>query len=331
MISSTIKERNVGIDVLKFLAIILITNSHMELLYGKYNALATGGAIGNALFFFCSGFTLFLKPINGIKDFPDWYKRRFNRIYPSVLAVAFVFCTFWDVHWDINHVILYGGRWFVRLIMVYYVFIFVIGVYFRDKLNWVLAFASLALLVWYYCMNFPFPFSLYAGDGVSNKWFVFFIFMLFGTRMGTINHTKHLDHQWRNLLSALLGVAAFYVMQGITLRYQQFAFLHPFTFIPLLAWLYFIYLWANGSFMRSVYQTKWGHFLIRFIGGLCLEIYLIQNRLFTDVLNFMFPLNLVIIFCIIVVAAYLLRCFARFISQTFKDAPYDWKSMVSIY
>ena len=96
----------------------------------------------------------------------------------AVLAVAFVFCTFWDVHWDINHVILYGGRWFVRLIMVYYVFIYVIGVYFRDKLNWVLAFASLVLLVWYYCMNFPFPFSLYAGDGASNKWFVFFIFML---------------------------------------------------------------------------------------------------------------------------------------------------------
>lgn len=32
----------------------------MELLYGKYNALATGGAIGDVLFFFCSGFTLFL-------------------------------------------------------------------------------------------------------------------------------------------------------------------------------------------------------------------------------------------------------------------------------
>ena len=146
-----------------------------------------------------------------------------------------------------------------------------------------------------------------------------------------MTHTKQLDHQWRNLLFALLGVVVFYVMQGITLRYQQFAFLHPFTFIPLLVWLYYIYLWADGAFMRSVYHTKWGYFLIRFIGGLCLEIYLIQNRLFTDALNFMFPLNLVIIFCIIVVAAYLLRCFARFISQTFKDAPYDWKSMVSIY
>lgn len=30
----------------------LITNSHMELLYGKYSVLATGGAIGDVLFFF---------------------------------------------------------------------------------------------------------------------------------------------------------------------------------------------------------------------------------------------------------------------------------------
>jgi len=30
----------------------------MELAYGKYASLASGGAIGLALFFFCSGFTL---------------------------------------------------------------------------------------------------------------------------------------------------------------------------------------------------------------------------------------------------------------------------------
>ena len=43
------KERNIGIDILKFLAVLLITNSHMELLYGKYSVLATGGTIGDAL------------------------------------------------------------------------------------------------------------------------------------------------------------------------------------------------------------------------------------------------------------------------------------------
>ena len=54
------KERDISIDILKFIAAIVITNSHMELLYGKYSLLATGGAIGDVLFFFSSGFTLFL-------------------------------------------------------------------------------------------------------------------------------------------------------------------------------------------------------------------------------------------------------------------------------
>lgn len=59
------KDRNIGIDILKFLAVLLITNSQMELLYGKYSVMATGGTIGDVLFFFCSGFTLFMKPNMG--------------------------------------------------------------------------------------------------------------------------------------------------------------------------------------------------------------------------------------------------------------------------
>lgn len=54
------KQRDVSIDMMKFFAVLAITNSHMELLYGKYSALATGGAIGDVLFFFVSGFTILL-------------------------------------------------------------------------------------------------------------------------------------------------------------------------------------------------------------------------------------------------------------------------------
>lgn len=65
------KQRNPSIDILKCIAALLITNSHMELLYGKYSVMATGGAIGDVLFFFCSGFTLFLGRMGriiGIKE-----------------------------------------------------------------------------------------------------------------------------------------------------------------------------------------------------------------------------------------------------------------------
>lgn len=36
-------KRDISIDILKFFAVLLITNGHMKLLYGKYSALATGG------------------------------------------------------------------------------------------------------------------------------------------------------------------------------------------------------------------------------------------------------------------------------------------------
>ena len=54
-----IKERDFGIDIVKFLAVLMIINSHADVMYPKYQVLATGGAIGDCLFLFCSGFTLF--------------------------------------------------------------------------------------------------------------------------------------------------------------------------------------------------------------------------------------------------------------------------------
>lgn len=81
------KERVVSIDWLKCLAALLIVNSHIGVCYGKYAALATGGAIGNAIFFFCSGYALSLGRLD---RFDNWYKRRLFRIYPSVVARVLV-------------------------------------------------------------------------------------------------------------------------------------------------------------------------------------------------------------------------------------------------
>lgn len=78
------KQKILGIELLKFLAAVLITNSHFKALYVEpYTPLGTFGAPGNALFFFISGYTLML----GRKgDFTVWYKRRIQRIWPSIIA-----------------------------------------------------------------------------------------------------------------------------------------------------------------------------------------------------------------------------------------------------
>lgn len=53
------RERDFAIDIVKFLAVLMIINSHADVMYPHMKILATGGAIGDCLFLFCSGFTLF--------------------------------------------------------------------------------------------------------------------------------------------------------------------------------------------------------------------------------------------------------------------------------
>lgn len=100
-------ERDYSIDILKFLAVFLIINSHMDALYVQYDMLATGGAIGDVLFLFASGYTLLLSKRN--LRFDNWYKRRINRIYPSVF-VCVVLGAMFVGKFSMNLSALWGGR-----------------------------------------------------------------------------------------------------------------------------------------------------------------------------------------------------------------------------
>ena len=61
-------------------------------------------------------------------------------------------------------------------------------------------------------------------------------------------------------------------------------------------------------------------------------IYLVQYALFTDKMNHLFPLNLLIMLVIIIAAAYvLLRCMARIFAQTFKAEDYNWREVFKPY
>ncbi len=75
------KKRYEFLDFLRAAAILIVLNSHFDSLY-PIPALATGGAIGNGLFFIISGFCLSIQ-----STFLQHMKRRFFRLYPGV-AVA---------------------------------------------------------------------------------------------------------------------------------------------------------------------------------------------------------------------------------------------------
>ena len=323
-----IQERNISIDILKCFAAILITNSHMGMLYGKYSFLATGGCIGDVLFIFCSGFTLFLKPMEGVKQFPDWYKRRINRIYPSIIAVAILGCLLFSTHWDILDIIVARRYWFISCIMLYYIAIFFVGSYFKEKIILISLIVAFGTAVWFYFVYQAPGFSMYGGHYI--RWFLFFIFMLFGAKLGTIAKNIKSIPFW-NICLLLLNVACFYVLLIACQRVKSIALAQYFSFIPLLCVMYYSYKVSSSNWAEKLYKNRVGYFFIRFVGGLCLEIYMVQHFLLTDKMNSLFPLNIVFMFLIILIVAYLTRCLARFIAQTFNDTPYQWRKVVNWY
>lgn len=114
-------KRNYGIDFLKFIAAIMITNSHYIPLYQGHNtSFATLGVHGNALFFFVSGFFLTkIKTSDGnYVRFDNWIKKKINRLWPT-LIVFFVFANLIfskEISW---YDFLFAGHyWFVRCFIV---------------------------------------------------------------------------------------------------------------------------------------------------------------------------------------------------------------------
>ena len=116
-------NRNISIDILKFFAVFLVMNSHMGICYPKYEFLSTGGSIGDALFFFASGFTLFL---GRHLRFDNWYKRRIQRIYPSLIAASIIALLVFGVSKNIGEILSGRRYWFIGCILVYYAILYVV-------------------------------------------------------------------------------------------------------------------------------------------------------------------------------------------------------------
>lgn len=329
-------QRDTSIDILKCIAAVVVMNSHMQLLYGEYSCLATGGAIGDALFFFCAGFAVFLGRQGD--GFFNWYKRRISRIYPTVFVTAIVACLVGYNYWDrrnIVEVLLFGGRWFVACIMIYYIVLWLVKTYAKNHLLMVFVFVFAFVLLWYWAIGIDdYENNMYGA--CYFKWVYYFIYMLLGAVVGlkkvrAVENVVRVPSFGVTFVKLLVCVVAFYCLCWFKNKDGIYDFVQMMSIAPLMGVVYYFYLLCNTKVASCLYDNLIGGFLVRLVGGLCLEIYLIQHMVFSDKLNFMFPLNIPIFFVFVVVAAYLLRCFARIWSQTFRDGDYDWKEVVRLY
>ena len=296
----------------------------MDILYPRYEFMATGGAIGDALFFFCSGFTLFLGRMD---RFDHWYKRRINRIYPTVFAIAFFRSLFFNNPASFTDVILYGGGWFVSCIMIYYIVIYLIRKFTPNHL-WSIFF--LMTLIVLGCYFFEDKTTLFMYRNTTFKYIYFFLFMLFGAIIG-LKHTTFSFQNFKNdSLRLVLSIILFYGIQKTCDLYQDLIHYQIISLIPLFAVTFYMYRVCNSAPAIKLYSTSIGNRIIGVISALTLEIYLVQEDLFTDRWNAIFPLNLGLMFLIILITAYCIKVLSKIFAQTFQKGEYNWPAIFKL-
>ena len=325
-------KRIISIDILKFLAVLLIINSHADIMYPDHlKMLATGGAIGDVLFLFCSGYTLFRKDLG---RFDNWYKRRINRIYPTVISIAIVAdIVFGHKDTFVHSVLLGGGKPFLNAIMIYYVLLWFIGKYAKDKVKIMFGLvACISLIAYIFCFPYKYETSSLGLYGTTTyfRWIPYFGFMLLGAILGTKNvEIKKL--KYKNVVLFAVSFLMFYAFQLLAKHYRPIAPIQIVTLIPLIGIVYYLYKICNSSMFSRLYQNKIAHAVIMTIAGLCLESYLIQEYCFTSAWNSIFPLNVLFIYVIILLVSYIVRCIARLFSQIFREKEFEWKAIIKIY
>lgn len=327
-----LKLRDVSIDIIKFFAVLFIINSHADMCYPKYSMLATGGAIGDTIFLFCSGYTLFL---GRMKRFDNWYKRRISRIYPSVFVCVLVDSIITGKNYFGLSIERLAGGEFVIAIMIYYVLLFCVQKWFINQIPWIFLLTAVVTLVLYWFFPYKYEVSVRGIYGVLTyfRWFPYFGVMLMGAWLGLKTKTGEMKVV-ATKKDFLLMLVCFLVFYGIQFLAKKNAFIAPWQIVTvpfLYGIVYFFWRCCNASMFKRIYDSHYGKWFVMFVGEVCLESYLIQYSILTGKLNFMFPLNIPILIIVILAVSYLCRCMARILSQTFRTEDYEWKKVFAVF
>jgi hypothetical protein len=296
-------------------------------MYPRFSVLATGGAIGDALFLFVSGFTLFL---SSQRRFDNYYKRRINRIYPSVIMAA-IFCMLINFNSGVNILRNWGGE-FIVAIMIYYILLYFVQCYLIDEIKWILlttGFISLIVYVFFFPYKYETSSMGMYGNSTLFRWIPYFSFMLTGAYMG-LNYRILKLRPIADFMKLIGCIILFYGIQFSAKIVPAIAPCQIISLLPLMGIVVYLFKWCSADWGKRLARRPFLSKCVMLVAGLCLESYLIQFTLFTPRFNSIWPLNIPMIMIVILVCSYIVRCGARIFIQTFRTEDYDWKGVFKI-
>lgn len=289
-------KRYIFIDCLKIIAIILIINSHCEALY-PIKALATGGALGNSLFFICSGYCL-----NGYGNSKcAWILKKIMKLYIPTLIVTLIFYyqdnTFW-----IKKYIWPTLFWFVGAILLFYVMYMIadkIKIFSHFKLFFV---GTVIIYFIYYIVLLDTSYWVIEASGLDSvegcfKLIYYFFIMMLGGYLRRTDIRKNNTSIYK--VTAILSVVLLYTTKYL---FMHFSILMHIQFINQICVIFFavsmLLYFQNSCIFENLKGGKIKGILTKF-SQLSLEIYLVQFIAIKWAANFLFPLNILIV-CILI-------------------------------
>lgn len=326
------RNKILGIELLKFIAALMITNSHLKLFYvAPYTPLGTFGAPGNALFFFISGLTL----AYGEKStFPVWYKKRIKRIWPSIIVWStFLGPLLINSTTSLESVWLAKDYWFIQCIMIYYILYWMIFKYVqKERTLYIITLMGLIASIGYFLLS---PITTQSIYQTQFHFICFFSIFIMGGIIGSnpLQYSIKKNNNSRNLILCVISFILFYVPQIIGKGENGFLYyIQILSIFPLHSFIYYLYNLSNSKFSLYLVTNKYTGYIIRAIGALTLEIYIVGFTVFFIPLeiNKIFPLNIPLIFICIFVLAYTLKILSKIFIQTFSSQAYSLKEIIKL-
>lgn len=304
--------RYYNLDFLKVLAAIFITNSHFIPLYKDISpSLATFGVHGNALFFFVSGFVLMMGFEKKQDLFVNWYKKRIQRLWPSVFLWSIIAAIIWKDPITWKNLLIANNYWFLQCIAIYYILFYIFGnlnisIMGGGKIcvqKILFMFSIAASLLYFYFM----PKATGSIFHTNLHFVCHFSIMIMGGMTYLYKDKIKIKSLWKDCLWAIFWFVLYFIILYIGKGKQDYKYYVQIVgLLPLHLFIFYAYKTASYHWCTTLFQSSRWKRILTTIASLTLEIYIVQFHIITDKFNRLFPLNTVIVFIFICITAYCL-------------------------
>jgi peptidoglycan/LPS O-acetylase OafA/YrhL len=312
-------------NFLRFLAIMLVINSHLDDLY-PIHWLGTGGSIGNSLFFMLSSYGIMLSEQKNPQSFSQFMIKRIKRIYPAVwINFLLVLCPvtllyfFTSPYWyslmvtelSLDQPLVVLGsifyppsvHWFLQALMLYYIaaFFFIKNYSVKKLFFGFLVFFTLYVFSY---LRFTDYSSLVTESTLSFKLIFYGMIFLAGIFLSSkddmIVYRGKSDFFILLILLALIYFHKLLMFKGLAGEYQ---FIEQLLIFPLL--YYFIKV-SKSSMVSLIMKTPVLSNLIALISAMTLELYIVHGPIRILIFQYfnVFPLNIILLLVISFLISY---------------------------